>query len=142
MRSFFMVSTPGRCLVFVLLFIYYYLDRVMGVLFCSTVVAVYYTKKREPFFFYENNSNLHDGNVCKDDTSNIANSEADFRKKNCVGDELHYKGKSVKSEMVEHVFPEINFSGDPCNICDKKCQYSVIEPEDSEQDKLHVSTLM
>ena len=50
-----------------------------------------------------------------------------FRKQNCDGRVLKYKNMSVKTDMVEHVFPELKFNGSVCNPCDSKCNYSIIE---------------
>lgn len=51
----------------------------------------------------------------------------EFRKQYCDDNQLKYKNMNVKTEMVEHVFPEIEFEHKECNPCSDKCKFSVIE---------------
>lgn len=53
-----------------------------------------------------------------------------FRKTNCdVKGRLKYKGATVRPEMADHVFREIQFPGNSakCNPCDESCEFSIIE---------------
>lgn len=51
----------------------------------------------------------------------------EFRKRNCNGNQLKYKGMFVKNENVDLIFPELSFKNDNCNPCDKSCNFSIIE---------------
>ncbi len=46
----------------------------------------------------------------------------------CKNGVLMSKGIPVKTEMIQHVYPEIKFAGDvPCNPCDKTCPITIME---------------
>jgi hypothetical protein len=51
----------------------------------------------------------------------------DFRQEYCDAGKLKYKNMDVNAEMMEHVFPEIQFAGDKCNPCNETCVFSIIE---------------
>jgi hypothetical protein len=48
-----------------------------------------------------------------------------FVSENCEKGVLKNKHMKVNIEMAEHVFPELNFTGNKCNPCDKNCDYIV-----------------
>ena len=53
-----------------------------------------------------------------------------FRKSNCdQKGQLKYKGSTVRPEMADHVFREIQFPNNSakCNPCDESCEFSIIE---------------
>lgn len=50
-----------------------------------------------------------------------------FRKSYCENGHLKYKGQTVNPEVAQHVFPEIAWNADRCNICDPTCDFSIIE---------------
>lgn len=51
----------------------------------------------------------------------------DFRQEYCDAGKLKYKNMDVNAEMMEHVFPEIQFAGNKCNPCNETCVFSIIE---------------
>lgn len=51
----------------------------------------------------------------------------EFRKRNCDGTILKYKGMSIKNENIDLIFPELTFKSENCNPCDKHCDFSIIE---------------
>lgn len=51
-----------------------------------------------------------------------------FIQEKCKNGVLMYKDFPVKSEMVDHVFPEIQFNTKSrCNPCDSTCDYSIVD---------------
>jgi len=139
-RYYFMGTNLGQLLLLLVFITYYYLDRYLGVLFCFMIVFVHYTDSREGFYFYPNKeSEVQDG-----ESVNFKAAEKNFRKNNCDNNTLKYKGNTVKNEMVQHVFPEIHFEGVPCNPCDDKCKYDLIEQERKAQkeEEIHASTMV
>jgi len=143
-RYYFMETNLGQLLLLLLFITCYYLDKYLGVLFCFMIVFVHYTNKREGFHFYQNKDTDTDSDSDSEDgeSTNFKAAEKNFRKKNCTDNTLKYKGHKVKNEMVEHVFPEINFRGAPCNPCDDNCKYDLIEQEDDHQEEIHASTMV
>lgn len=51
----------------------------------------------------------------------------EFREQNCDGEQLKYKDMDVKNEMIQHVFPEVEFEQEDCNVCKDTCEFSIIE---------------
>lgn len=51
----------------------------------------------------------------------------DFRQEYCETGKLKYKNMDVKPDMIEHVFPEIQFKEKVCNPCNDSCTFSIIE---------------
>jgi hypothetical protein len=52
---------------------------------------------------------------------------SDFRKQNCKGNKLFSKGGEVKQDMVNHIFPNVEYTNHTCNVCDDSCNFSIIE---------------
>ena len=52
---------------------------------------------------------------------------SNFRKENCKGNKLISKGSEVKPDMVKHIFPNVEFAENTCNVCDDSCNFSIIE---------------
>ena len=139
-RYFFMGTNLGQLLLLLLFITYYYLDSYLGVLFCFIIVFVHYTDTREGFYFYQNKELYTDSG--DEESVNFKTAEKNFRKNHCTDNTLKYKGNKVRNEMVEHVFPEINFEGAPCNPCDDNCKYDFIEQEDDQEEEIHASTMV
>lgn len=51
----------------------------------------------------------------------------DFRQEFCESGKLKYKNMEINPEMIEHVFPEIEFKQDVCNPCSDTCTFSIVE---------------
>lgn len=51
----------------------------------------------------------------------------EFRKQYCDGNILKYKDMNVRGDMIEHIFPEIEYKNEKCNPCTETCDFSVIE---------------
>ena len=116
-RSFLLETIFGNTLLIVAFIAYYYLDKYIGIVFCFMIVFIYYNNPIETFYSKED----------VEKKNSVSNSEEYFRKTNCIGNELLYKGKEVKNDMVEHIFPEIHFENNICNPCDKKCDITIVE---------------
>jgi len=135
LKSFFMETIFGNVLLLFAFAGYYYLDKYIAIVFCFMILCMYYDipKSKESFFYRTQDVATPIPVAHPDDT---------FRKNNCMDKELIYKGNEVKNDMIEHVFPEINFKDDVCNPCDKRCKFSILEQDSrSEEDVFGVSTL-
>jgi hypothetical protein len=140
-------SILGRLLAISIIIFYSDLDKYMGLLVCGLVIYYYQLDYVESMNNYEefidgNFAKVNDSNsiLQKEDKileSNTADTLKDeFRKQNCSGDTLKYKNYEVKSEMVHHIFPELEFKKEICNPCKKSCEFSLIEA------KLNLEELM
>ena len=155
-KFFLMETIIGNILTILAFFAYYYLDKYIGVVFCFMIIYIYYNSPIEPFFTplritnaqsvsprsLTSAHNVCDLNAQRCKKSPVVNSEEYFRKTNCFDNKLFYKGKEVKNDMVEHVYPEINFENNTCNPCDKKCDITILEQRDgSNEQEIGFSTL-
>lgn len=59
-----------------------------------------------------------------------------FRKSNCVKGELVNKGQIIKSEMADHIFPEVHFKNGKCNVCKSTCEFDILKDRMSAQEEL------
>ena len=62
-----------------------------------------------------------------------------FRKSNCdQKGTLKFKGSTVRPEMADHVFREIQFphNSAKCNPCDESCEFSIIEERLNQEEGL------
>ena len=87
---------------------------------------------------YADYNSLYKTECAKFAQKNDANSilKKQFTDRFCDRDVLKYKDVSVRSEMVQHVFPEIQFSANKCNPCSATCDFSIIA------NKLHMEEKM
>jgi len=85
---------------------YTYVDVLYGLLCCAIVILYYQSDYVEGFSDFR----------------------ATFVSQNCVKGALVHKGVPVKTEMADHVFPELEFPrGEKCNPCAETCNFSIIE---------------
>ena len=59
-----------------------------------------------------------------------------FREQNCNKGILKYKNMSVNNEMTSHVFPEVKFNDEHCNVCNPTCKFSIIETKFKAENKI------
>jgi hypothetical protein len=50
-----------------------------------------------------------------------------FRKEHCRKGHLVSKEQKVPIDMAQHVYPEVSFVNEKCNICDSTCDFTVSE---------------
>jgi hypothetical protein len=62
----------------------------------------------------------------------------EFQQEHCEQGTLKYKEMDVKSEMADHVFPEIEYRNESkkCNPCDSACHYSIVTKKMMDEDNL------
>ena len=63
-----------------------------------------------------------------------------FRQEHCDGGKLMYKGVPVNPEMAEHVFPAIKFDGAPCDPCNARCNFTILQNKLSVENELRESS--
>jgi len=51
----------------------------------------------------------------------------DFRDENCSENQLLYKNMDVRNDMTTHIFPNVKYNNDECNVCDNTCDFSIVE---------------
>jgi len=141
-------SVLGKLYCIATIIFYTNVDKYIGLLICGLVIYHYQVDHVETMIDMKDIFNYFGGsateNVAKDDAMHNAHENAvhQFREENCVDGALTYKGNAVKTDMAQHVFPEIQFEDKKCNPCDKSCKLSIIEEEKIKVDNsIHLSTL-
>jgi hypothetical protein len=69
---------------------------------------------------YENKSNKDGYNK-----SGSNKGRETFRKEHCRKGHLVSKDQKVRIDMAQHVYPEVSFVNEKCNICDSTCDFTV-----------------
>ena len=59
-----------------------------------------------------------------------------FREENCPKGKLMFKGIPVNGEMAEHVFPELKFPNSPCDPCNARCNFMILQNKLATEDAL------
>lgn len=59
-----------------------------------------------------------------------------FREQNCKNGLLTHKNQPVKTEMAQHVFPELNFKGKSCDPCSQTCDFDILEEKLKNEERL------
>jgi len=54
-------------------------------------------------------------------------SKKNFRKNRCRKGHLVIKEQKIPIDMAQHVYPEVSFINDKCNICDSTCDFTISE---------------
>ena len=63
--------------------------------------------------------------------------EGQFRKQYCNHGQLRYKNCKVRPDMTEHIFPEVSIASEKtCNVCNKGCDFSIIESKLRTEEEL------
>jgi hypothetical protein len=142
----------GKVIAVMLILYYTSIDYVYGTLCCVVIIAFYQMNEREGFgpnivgdqaeptnAKPVGEAKPREGGVkpmvmkpvgnLKPDTIDAFTSARDtFIQEKCRNGVLMYKDFPVKSEMADHVYPEIQFNTKSrCNPCDSTCDYSIIE---------------
>lgn len=60
----------------------------------------------------------------------------DFKKNHCQQLKLKYKNMDVPDDMVKHIFPDLTFHNEQCNICSHSCKFSILPSKLETEKKL------
>ena len=85
---------------------------------------------------YLEKENIHDLYKGKSVLNKTTKYNEDFKKNNCNQLKLKYKNMDVPDDMIRHVFPELKFHDETCNICHNNCKFSVLEEKMKTQKEL------
>lgn len=160
----------GRVIAVSVILFYSSINKYLGLLSCMLIVLylqIYsyddtkeffenlsfseFEKKEQPLKVLETSpvryadySNLYKTECAKYAPQNDANSivKKQFTDRFCDRDVLKYKDIAVRSDMVQHVFPEIQFKAGKCNPCSSTCDFSIIANKLHTEEKMKpISTL-
>uniref|UniRef100_A0A6C0HHP3 Uncharacterized protein n=1 Tax=viral metagenome TaxID=1070528 RepID=A0A6C0HHP3_9ZZZZ len=130
-------SHLGKVIPILLIVYYTSISIIHGLLACSFVILYYqynYIKTNDltgSFAMSESFSMMRSS-----DDSVVAN----FKVQNCENGTLMHKGSPVNLEMLEHIYPDINFKNEKCNPCADTCDFSIIEEQLKAEESLKPKT--
>jgi hypothetical protein len=107
----------GKIILLGIIMYYTSEDVLYGIIACGIVILYYQS------LYIEGIENVNGTVLPLPDDPAVAN----YKSKYCNKGVLKYKDSPVKTEMVTHVFPEIQFKYTSCNPCDSTCEYNIIE---------------
>jgi hypothetical protein len=125
-------TSLGRLLAISLIVYYTKLDRTLGLFLCLLTIYYYQQDNFEHMlnisegFLWDMTLTPYEPEVYKRLNDELLNNQKNFRETHCSAGILVNKGVPVKIEMAEHVFPEIEFDGTPCNPCASNCKFSIL----------------
>jgi hypothetical protein len=137
----------GKLLVILIILFYASIDKLYGMLVCLLFILFYQSDifnnilnkcNKESFEPILDNTVTHNAVKQLEPTSyndqyelpkvNIESAK-EFRQEHCEKGHLVNKGQKIKTDIVEHVYPEISFHDEKCNICDSKCDFNIVEKQ-------------
>lgn len=109
----FNTSVLGKLILLSIVIFYAYMDKYYGALVVALIILYY---------------QFINGLVKEGFAENLPSElRKQFESQYCKNGSLYLKNVHVKLDQVQHVFPEVSYSGEPCNPCDSKCDYNIIE---------------
>jgi hypothetical protein len=60
----------------------------------------------------------------------------EFRQNKCEKGHLVNKGQKIRIDMAEHVYPEVSFNNNKCNICDPTCDFNIMENQINTNERM------
>lgn len=146
----------GKLLAIFVIVVYSLMDKWYGLLVCGIVIFYYQLfvvegmetrieknmdtssltlpDAKRPSELVVENLRLSDHDVESEQTHLVK----EFQQEHCEQGSLKYKDMDVKSEMAEHIFPEIDHKNDynKCNPCDSACHYSIVAKKMISEDNI------
>lgn len=128
----------GKLIAVMIIVFYSSVDILYGAIVCGLTIIYYTHSHIEGMDTYchkkDNQKNEECGVESFDTNDDIATLE--FKEKNCQREQLTYKQSDVRTEMAEHIFPEIQYKHTRCNPCDSACYYSIIASKVRQEDSM------
>jgi len=130
----------GKLLAIFAIVVYSLMDKWYGLLVCGIVIFYYQLFVVEGMTSYTTNDTIY-SNDGEQNPKSLENNNIfvkEFQQEHCEQGSLKYKDMDVKSEMAEHVFPEIDYKNDynKCNPCDTACHYSIVAKKMISEDNM------
>lgn len=125
------ISPLGRLISILLITFYTCLHPLYGLAMCAFVILYYQMDCVEGFAALQCNM---DSVLTAYNEEAFTTKEDIFRENHCEKEVLKYKAQPVKHENAEHIFPELSFTDETCNPCDKNCGISISNRLDQQEE--------
>lgn len=132
-------TTWGKVFAVFMILLYTHMDKMFGLFVCAIVILYYQSEWMESFLNMKELEEMEKEFMKKDDKveqqveyvdidhNNSESIQNEFREKHCEDGLLKHKNMHVKKDMTSHVFPEVAFKHEKCNVCSPNCKFSIIE---------------
>jgi len=132
-------TTGGKVLAVAMILLYTHMDKVFGLFVCSLVILYYQSEWMESFLNMKDlqeweNELLKEETIPEQkvdfldiDHPNSESIQNEFRENHCENGMLKHKNMNVNPDMTSHVFSDVNFKHEKCNVCSPNCKFSIIE---------------
>ena len=129
----------GKAFAVFMIFLYTHMDKMFGLFVCSLVILYYQSEWVESLLNMKDIQEWENELMKKDepqeqnvdymdiDHNNSETIQNQFRENHCDNGTLKHKNMSINKEMTSHVFPEVKFKHEKCNVCSPDCKFSIIE---------------
>ena len=117
-------SVLGKFIAIGLILAYSSIHVLYGIFVCALVILYYQSDYVEGF-----DPAIH---PVTDDAKSA------FRSANCKNGQLMHKTIPVKTEMITHVYPEIEFPFQNCNPCAATCDFSFMEEKMKTEENIQL----
>jgi len=141
----------GKLLAVVIIIFYTSIDIIHGLLAAGLIILYYQSdivesmlSLYEPEYKVQSDANIPSQTttlLVTDNTLSYVNqyenstklisateeSKSNFRKDRCRKGHLVVKEQKIPIDMTEHIYQEVSFINDKCNICDSTCDFTVSE---------------
>jgi hypothetical protein len=132
-------TSLGRLLAVIIIIYFAKMNTMSGIVACFVVILYYQMEEFEHMlnipegFLWEMTYTPYSNEVYEELHSKISEN---FRQDNCTRGKLMFKGAQVNPEMAQHVFPSIKFNGAPCDPCNARCNFSILQKKLSTETNL------
>ena len=124
-------SILGKIIAIAIIVYYVSLNILCGIFVCLLVILFYQYEIFETMLDYSSLNTEEDGQtIVNQQSSSSFEDSNEFKEEYCKHGKLMFKKNVVKPEMAQHIFPDIHFDNNTCNVCDSSCSYKIYsEPE-------------
>ena len=132
-------TSLGRLLAVVLIVYFSKMNMMSGIVTCVAVILYYRMEEFEHMlnipegFLWEMTYTPYSNEVYEELHNKLSEN---FRLDNCSSGNLMFKGAHVNPEMAQHVFPSIKFTDAPCDPCNARCNFSILQKKLSTETDL------
>lgn len=129
----------GKIFAVFMILLYTHMDKMFGLFVCAMVILYYQSAWVESFLNMKELEEMEKEFLKKDgnneqkieyvdiDHNNSESIQNEFRENHCENGLLKHKNMHVNKDMTSHVFPEVAFKHEKCNVCSPDCRFSIIE---------------
>lgn len=132
-------TSLGRFFAVAVIAYYSKINVLIGLFVCAAVILYYQTEDSKYMlnipegFLWEMTYTPYTNEMYDQLHSELSEQ---FRQDHCPKGKLMLKGIPVNVEMAEHVFPELKFNESPCDPCNARCNFTILQKKLNTEEAL------